>query len=87
MGAHRLYLVPAGTKPSTCRGASCGARIYWTRHNGRPIPADCAPEHGGSSPSERADRAQADMFGQPTQIHDGEGIHHRLVCPNAEDFD
>ena len=87
MGSHPIYAVPAGTKPSTCRGSSCGARIYWITVGERKIPADCDSRHGGTAPSEAADPAQESLFGGTTAIHDGAGIHHRRVCPNAEDFD
>ena len=84
---HPIYRVPAGTRPSTCRGKDCGARIYWIEVGERKVPADCDRQYGGSQPSEAADPKQQDMFSSAVEPRDGHGIHHRRVCPNAEDFD
>ena len=48
------YDVPAGTRPSQCRGESCKATIYWIiTPKGRKCPVDCEVD-GGNAPSESA---------------------------------
>lgn len=64
--------VPAGTPPQLCKGAACGATIYWieTAKRGR-MPVDCRTEHGGTPPTSSAP---------------GRGIAHWITCPDRARF-
>lgn len=82
----RFITVPAGTKPTTCRGPNCHATMYWARDGGRAIPVDCDVE-GGKRPSESAERGQLDAFSQTeAPVYDGKGVSHFATCPDADRF-
>ncbi len=82
-----FYTVPAGTRPSTCRGPRCGAPMFWVRDAGRAVPVDCAVP-GGRAPSESKHRDQADLFapGGLADVHDGRGVSHFTTCPDVGMF-
>lgn len=81
-----MIIVPKGTRPSRCRGATCGRTdIYWVEQrsqakkyatvpeNKRPtvrIPVDCAVP-GGS---------------EPDSLSAGKGETHFGTCPDSNDF-
>lgn len=83
----RLYTVPAGTKASVCNGPTCGARIWWITNpgTGRPLPIECDVV-GGRRPSDTNDPTQIDVFAGNASVHDGCGVNHCLVCPDAAHF-
>ena len=84
----KFFIVPAGTKASFCRGATCGKRMYWITNpaTGRMVPIDCDVE-GGQLPSEHAkDPAQESLFGDKVEHHDGRGVSHFQTCPDANQF-
>lgn len=67
------YEIPAGTKPSECRGHGCGAAIYFIpsrKTPGKSIPISVEPDGA---------------FG-PTQTEPGRGISHFQDCPAVGDF-
>ena len=71
-----FFEVPAGTRPSTCKG--CDAAIYWIKTaSGANMPIDCDVE-GGQEPSAPD---VAPSFALP-----GRGISHHATCPQAERF-
>lgn len=87
-----FYTVPAGTRPSKCKGAAmggtCTATIYFITNpnTGRPMPVSCDVE-GGVRPSESADASQLDMLaGGVADVRDGRGVSHFTDCPDADDF-
>lgn len=85
-----FFDVPAGTKPTMCRGSTCGRLFYyWVRGiNGVAIPVDCNVP-GGLKPSEHAnDPSQQSLFGEAPaeRHHDGKGVRHHTVCPDVEEF-
>ncbi len=81
-----MYDVPAGTRPSQCRGSNCNATIYWiTRPNGKKMPVDCEVE-GGWKPSESPDPDQGDLLGEPNVPRDGRGVSHFQTCVDAGRF-
>lgn len=81
MADAELIAVPAGTKPSRCRGPNCGATIYYVERpkmrKGQPVPGQTSriPVHcdvpGGSSPDD---------------LSPGAGINHFQDCPDAGAF-
>lgn len=80
------YIVPAGTRASTCQGESCRARMYWARTKlGKPVPIDCDVP-GGRRPSETSMRDQLDAFVGLADVYDGSGISHFITCPDRELF-
>ncbi len=84
----RLFIIPAGTRPSKCNGPSCGATIYWGRNpvTGRAMPLSCDVP-GGEPPSESKERGQLDAFSNAeAQVHDGLGCSHFLNCIDAAIF-
>lgn len=84
----KWYAVPAGTRATPCRGATCRVRMYWvTAPNGLRVPVDCDVP-GGERPSETAHRDQADMFapGGLADVHDGRGVSHLPICPDRDQF-
>jgi hypothetical protein len=84
----KMYVVPAGTKPTYCRGQRCGKRIYFIRsaESGRIVPINCDVE-GGKRPSEAKDRGQLDMLvGGEAAVHDGWGVSHFTDCVDVETF-
>lgn len=83
-----FYDVPAGTRPTTCRGPQCQARMYWiTTPYGSRVPVDCDVD-GGRRPSETAHRDQADLFaaGGVAEVHDGRGVSHFTTCCDVDLF-
>lgn len=86
--APKMIKVPAGTRPSYCRGPKCGKRIYFA-HNpetGRLTPIDCDVD-GGKRPSEQKQRGQLDMLvGGEAEVYDGKGCSHFLTCSDVEMF-
>lgn len=83
----RFYTVPAGTRPSQCRGPSCRAVIYWIENpeTGRQIPIDCDVD-GGDAPSETNDPRQLSLLGGSAFVHDGCGVSHFRTCADADQF-
>lgn len=81
------YEVPAGSKPTQCRGEDCKAEMYWVRVGGRAIPVDCDVE-GGNEPSETSDETQGDLLTGSglAPVYAGRGVNHFTTCPNANDF-
>jgi hypothetical protein len=80
--------VPAGTRPTHCRGQSCNALIYFVVNpkTGRPTPVDCDVE-GGKRPSESKELGQLDMLtGGEAEVYDGRGCSHFLTCSDADQF-
>lgn len=66
-----FYEIPAGAKPTGCRGKDCTISVYWGKTPaGRPIPLSC--EREGSQ--------------HPTAVAPGRGVSHHIDCPNADDF-
>lgn len=77
--APQMFVVPAGTASSECRG--CKATVYWvvTEHD-RRMPVNCDVE-GGLRPSRfRGGSMNATASG------DGRGISHFVDCPAAGQF-
>lgn len=76
----KRYAVPAGTRASECRSASCRAVIYWIeylgkdRKTGKPKtvrnPIDCS----------------ADGDYEPTASQPGQGVSHFQTCPDRDRF-
>lgn len=73
--------VPAGTKESRCRAASCRAPIYWVERprmsKGQPVPGqtsrvpvDCSVLGGDA----------------PDSLTSGRGVNHFTTCVAADDF-
>lgn len=86
--APKFFTVPAGTKPSICRGAQCQKRMYWITNpaTGRMVPIDCDVE-GGQAPSEHAkDPTQESLFGEKVEHHDGRGVSHFTTCVDVDQF-
>jgi hypothetical protein len=82
----KFYAVPAGTRPTTCKGQTCGKRCYWIRTpTGRPLLIDCDVE-GGAHPSASTDTSQTDLLDGATAVHDGRGVSHFQACVNADRF-
>lgn len=82
------YTVPAGARPSHCRGTSCNALIWWATNpaTGRAVPIDCDVE-GGKRPSESKDAGQLDMLsGGEAAVYDGRGVSHFTTCNDADQF-
>lgn len=76
-----LIPVPAGARPSRCRGENCGRTIYYVERpkmrKGQPvpgqtarIPVDCDVP-GGSSPD---------------SLSEGRGVNHFTNCVDARGF-
>jgi hypothetical protein len=86
--AQRFFDVPAGTKPTMCRGSTCGRLFYWVRVDGQAIPVDVnVPD--GLKPSEHAnDPTQQNLFATPAaeRHHDGRGVRHHTCCPDVDEF-
>lgn len=71
--APRFYLVPSGTKKSTCRSNQCQGDIYFIdseKTPGKKIPIDCSVVGGRV----------------PTELETGSGIIHHIVCADADRF-
>jgi hypothetical protein len=88
MAETRFYVVPAGTRPTRCRGSSCNALIYFVANpaTGRMTPVDCDVE-GGKRPSESKEKGQLDMLsGGEAAVYDGKGVSHFQTCADAEQF-
>ena len=66
----KFYDVPAGTRASQCRGATCGASIYWINTERSRIPVDCAVD-GGYAPTPHAS---------------GSGVSHFTTSPDVRQF-
>ena len=87
----RQYVIPAGTRPSRCKGAamggSCSALVYWiTDPHGQWRIVDADVE-GGKRPSESKDVGQLDMLsGGEAAVYDGSGVDHHATCPDVELF-
>jgi hypothetical protein len=81
--------VPAGTRPTECRGRTCRALIYWIEHprTGKPHPVDCDVP-GGEEPSRHSfSTEQGNVFsGEFEKAHDGRGLSHFASCPDAKAF-
>lgn len=88
-GAVHFLTVPAGTRPSVCRGPTCGATMFWVSIRNRAVPVHCDVE-GGVRPSSRViDPLQGGLFASsegPEASHDGRGVNHFEDCPDAEHF-
>lgn len=84
MTDRHFYKVPPGRWHQVCQGPTCRRVFYWIRENGRAIPVDCDVP-GGQRPSETADSSQGHLF-DASPVHEGWGIHHMHVCPDAERF-
>lgn len=68
----KVYLVPADTPASTCRGKSCGKEIYWIRSGGgKPMPIDC---HAGEG------------CRPPALMSPGYGVIHFATCVDFKEF-
>lgn len=80
-----MYRVPAGTKPSICRGSTCNRQFYWIRTAKGPKPISCDVE-GGRKPSEAKDVGQLDLMGGEAEVHEGFGVLHHTVCPDVGEF-
>ena len=82
-----FLVVPAGTKPTECRGPTCGAVIYFITHpkTGRPHPVDCDVD-GGEAPSAHKDSRQLGMFDDIGPPRDGRGVTHFTTCLDAAAF-
>jgi hypothetical protein len=85
--AVRWITVPAGTRSTTCRGTTCGMRIYFVRSPaGRIVPVDCDCP-GGKRPSESKDVGQLDMLiGGDAQVFNGRGRSHFETCKDVDQF-
>lgn len=63
--------IPAGTKPTACRGDSCtNARVYFV--DNKPVSVE---PYGANPPAV-----------EPTATEDGAGISHFADCPDAVSF-
>lgn len=81
MSESEFITVPAGSRPTRCRGASCGATIYYVERpkmrKGQPVPGQTAriPVHcdvpGGATPD---------------SLSEGRGVSHFTDCPDASRF-
>lgn len=93
-----LYVVPASTRQSTCRGVHCRKPIYWVYlvSSGRSVIVDCSPaypathnKHGTEHPSAPKcfppvhPRAPGEHFGHGV---DGQGIDHHATCQDVAVF-
>lgn len=89
-------LVPPTTKPSTCGGATCRAKIYWITRKSTAkkyattpahmipvvtIPVDCAVE-GGIEPKP----TEALPNGSWSLTVTGKGVSHYTTCPDHAQF-
>jgi len=84
-----FFDVPAGTRPTLCKGSTCGRAFYWIRDaKGFAIPVDCDVP-GGVKPSAHVnDPRQQSLFGETKaeKHHNGRGVRHHTVCPDVEEF-
>lgn len=83
--ATQFYSIPAGTKPSICRGSTCNRQFFWIRTNKGPKPISCDVE-GGKKPSEAKDVGQLDLMGGEAEVYEGRGVLHHTVCPDVGEF-
>ena len=73
--------VPKGTRPARCRGANCGATIYYVERpkmrKGEPVPGQTAriPVH-----------CDVDGGATPDDVTDGRGVNHFTDCVDAGRF-
>lgn len=70
MTTPKFYDVPAGTRPSECRGKTCRAPIYWIKNGEKSLPVDCDVD-GGYEPTDR------DV---------GSGVSHFTTCEDVRQF-
>lgn len=64
--------IPMGTPVKACRGARCGAAVYWVRTlGGRRMPIDVSSVAGCVVPTESAS---------------GRGVAHWGHCPDRDQF-
>jgi hypothetical protein len=86
--APQFFEIPAGAKPTMCKGSTCNRTFYWVRlPNGVAIPVD-VDVPGGVKPSEHAnDPTQESLFAtEKVEHHDGRGVRHHSVCPDVDEF-
>lgn len=81
------FIVPAGSRSSSCRGPNCHVLIHWMKHprTGKPHPIDCTVE-GGLQPSVHAGEALPSLFGDQIPAQDGRGVSHFDTCVDARRF-
>jgi hypothetical protein len=94
-----LYIIPANTRSSKCRGENCGKVVYWhyNKTTGRPVIVDCNPVY----PENHKTKPGEDHPSRPKcfpPIHpmapgaytghgmDGQGIDHHATCADAKQF-
>lgn len=66
----KFYEVPAGTRPSECRGQNCKAEIYWIKNGEKSLPIDCDVDGGW----------------EPTAREAGNGVSHFTTCEDVRQF-
>ena len=79
--------IPAGTRPSICRGLTCRQRIYFVENpkTGRMQPVD-ASVPGGIEPSPKRDPSQLSLLDAPMEERDGRGLSHFATCLDVDQF-
>lgn len=92
-----VYIVPATTRSSRCRGENCRKVVYWIKVAGRPVVVDCepvyAPNHKtkANQPHPSAEKCFAPAHPSAPGEHyghgmDGQGIDHHATCADVKQF-
>lgn len=92
-----IYIVPASTRSSRCRGENCQKIVYWITVAGRRVVVDCepvyAPNHKTKAnlPHPSAEKCFAPAHPQaPGEYYghgsDGQGIDHHATCADVKQF-
>lgn len=70
--ANHWVVIPAGTKGSRCKGATCGKTIFFTEHpkSGKIHPYFCDMAEGK----------------RPTETEPGRGVTHYADCVDVDRF-
>lgn len=94
-----LYILPANTRASKCRGENCQKVVYWyyLKSTGRSVIVDCTPvfpanhKKTPNQPHPMAPKCFPPVHPMaPGEYYpngmDGQGIDHHATCADAKQF-